>query len=154
VSANVNKVILIGNLTRDPELRTLQSGTAVCEFGLAINRKWRGKDGQQSEDTCFVDLQAWAKAAEVITEYVHKGDPLYVEGRLKLDSWEGRDGTKRSKLRVVVEQFQFLGGRRSGTADHSARTSPARPAQAGQAVLNARDEQADAEPPEDESIPF
>jgi len=125
--ANVNKVILIGNLTRDPELRYTPNGAAVIDFGMAINRKWRGKDGQMSEDTCFVDLQAWARSAEVISEYCHKGDPLYVEGRLKLDSWEGRDGQKRSKLRVVVENFQFLGGRRSGNAGGgSARPSPPR----------------------------
>ena len=141
MSANVNKVILIGNLTRDPELRHVPSGAAVCDFGLAINRKWKGKDGQANDETCFVDLQAWAKAAELITEYCHKGDPLYVEGRLKLDTWEGRDGAKRSKLRVVVETFQFLGGRRSGGSDSGTRPSPAR-------------QSADAEPPVDGDIPF
>ena len=110
--ANVNKVILIGNLTRDPELRYTPSGTAVIDLGMAMNRRYKGRDGEMKEDTCFVDLQAWARSAEVISEYCHKGDPLYVEGRLQLDSWEGRDGQKRSKLRVVVENFQLLGGRR------------------------------------------
>ena len=105
--ANVNKVILIGNLTRDPELRYTPNGAAVIDFGMAINRKWRGKDGQMSEDTCFVDLQAWARSAEVISEYCHKGDPLYVEGRLKLETWE-KDGEKRSRIRVHLEGFQFV----------------------------------------------
>ena len=128
--ANVNKVILIGNLTRDPELRYTPNGAAVIDFGMAMNRKWKGRDGQANEDTCFVDLQAWARQAEVISEYCHKGDPLYVEGRLKLDAWEGRDGQKRSKLRVVVENFQFLGGRRSGNAGGgSARPKSAPPPQ-------------------------
>ena len=127
--ANVNKVILIGNLTRDPEMRYLESGTAVVDFGMAINRKWKGKDGRDGEETCFVDAQAWARTAEVITEYCHKGDPLYIEGRLKLDSWEGRDGQKRSKLRVVVENMQLLGGRRSGTDEVKQREPPAPPPQ-------------------------
>ena len=110
--ANVNKVILIGNLTRDPELRYTPSGTAVCDFGLAVNRKWKSKDGGDGEDTLFVDCSAWAKGGETIRQYCHKGDPLYVEGRLKLDSWDGKDVQKRSKLSVVVENFQFLAGKR------------------------------------------
>jgi len=118
---NLNRVLLIGNLTRDPELKYLPSGTAVCEFGLAINRKWKGKDGNQQDETCFVDCQAWARSGEIIAEYCAKGKPLFIEGRLKLDSWEGRDGTKRSKLRVVVENFQLLGSRdaRGGQSQES-----------------------------------
>ena len=109
--ANVNKVILIGNLTRDPDSRELPSGSVVVEFGMAINRKWKGKGGD-GEEVCFVDCTAWGRTGEVIAEYCHKGEPIYVEGRLKLDSWEGRDGTKRSKLGVVVENMQLLGGKR------------------------------------------
>lgn len=136
--ANVNKVILIGNLTRDPELRYTPNGTAVVEFGMAMNRKWKGRDGQQKEDTCFVDVQAWTRSAEVISEYCRKGAPLYVEGRLQLDSWEGRDGQKRSKLRVVVQNFQFLGAPRdqsvprSTTKDESGNRSRPRPQAAPQ----------------------
>jgi len=116
--ANLNKVFLIGNLTRDPELRYTPNGVAVCEFGIAVNRSWTSKDGQKRDETCFVDCQAWARSGELISEYCKKGRPLFIEGRLTFDSWEGRDGQKRSRLRVTVENFQFLGGgggRRDGT---------------------------------------
>ena len=112
--ANLNKVFLIGNLTRDPELRYTPNGTAVTEFGMAMNRNWTSQSGEKKEDTCFVDLQAWGRGAEVISEYCRKGRALFVEGRLSYDSWEGRDGQRRSRLRVTVENFQFLGGRRDG----------------------------------------
>jgi len=114
--ANLNIVFLMGNLTRDPELRYTPQGTAVGEFGLAINRQWKGPNGEKKEEVCFVDCQAWARGAEIISEYCKKGSSLFVEGRLKLDSWEGKDGQKRSRMRVVVENFQFLGaptGRRA-----------------------------------------
>src|ERR1043165_6407432 len=106
--ANVNKVILIGNLTRDPELKYLPSQTPVAEFGLAVNRTWTGQDGVKKEEVTFVDCSAFGKQAELLSKYKKKGDPLFVEGRLKLDQWEGQDGSKRSKTRVVIENFQFL----------------------------------------------
>jgi single-strand DNA-binding protein len=106
--ANLNKVMLIGNLTRDPQLSYLPSQTAVVEIGLAVNRRWTGQDGQKREDTCFVDCQAFGRQAETINKYLRKGNPVFLEGRLKFDSWTGQDGTKRSKLRVTVENFQFL----------------------------------------------
>ena len=104
-----NKVILIGNLTRDPVLSFLPSQTAVVEIGLATNRKFKKQDGTQGEEVCFVDCQMFGKRAEVINQYLHKGDPLFIEGRLKFDSWKAQDGTNRSKLRVFVENFEFLG---------------------------------------------
>ena len=107
---NFNKVILLGNLTRDPQLSYLPSQTPVVEFGLAINRKWTAQDGSQRDDTCFVDCQMYGKRAEVINKYLKKGNPLFVEGRLKFDSWQAQDGSKRSKLRVFVENFEFIGG--------------------------------------------
>ena len=112
--ANFNKVLLMGNLTRDPQLSYLPSQTAVVEFGLATNRKWKGQDGSMKEETCFVDCQAFGKTAENINKYCKKGNPLFVEGRLKFDSWTAQDGTKRSKHRVTVENFQFLGGGQAG----------------------------------------
>ncbi len=116
--ANVNKVILIGNLTRDPELRVTPKGTPLCQFGLAINRKFKDDSGQSREETTFVDIEAWGKQAEVIAKYVTKGRPLYVEGRLKFDQWDDKtSGQKRSKLKVVLEAFEFLG---SGRADGAA----------------------------------
>lgn len=110
--ANYNKVILAGNLTRDPQLSYLPSNTPVAEFGLAINRKWRAQDGQMKEDTCFIDCRAYARSAETISQYMTKGRPILIEGRLQYQHWVAQDGSKRSKHIVVVEQFQFLGGRR------------------------------------------
>ncbi len=110
--ANFNKVILAGNLTRDPQLSYLPSNTPVTEFGLAINRKWKGQNGEMREETCFVDCSCFGKQAETLNQYMSKGRPLLVEGRLQFQQWTAKDGTKRSKLKVVVEQFQFLGGRR------------------------------------------
>ena len=110
--ANVNRVILIGNLTRDPQLKYLPSQTAVVDFGMAMNRKFKGANGEDREDVVFVDVSAFGKQAEVINQYCQKGKQLYIEGRLKLDQWEDKQGGgKRSKLSVVVENFQFLGGR-------------------------------------------
>lgn len=108
--ANVNKVILIGNLTRDPQLKYTPSQMAIGEFGLAVNRKYKSADGQMKEDVCFVNCVAWGRQAETIQKYVTKGQQIYIEGRLHFQSWDGPDGKKRSKLEVTVEQFQFLGG--------------------------------------------
>lgn len=113
--ANLNKAMLIGRLTRDPELRYTQTGTAICKIGLAVNRTWRGQDGEKQEDTAFIDVTFFGKQAETLGQYMTKGRELYVEGRLELDQWEGKDGQKRSKLGVVGEGFQFLGGERGGS---------------------------------------
>ena len=112
--SSYNKVILMGNLTRDPQLRYLPSGMAVCDFGLAINHRWRDKDGTQREEVCFVDCSCFAKGGEIINQYMTKGRPILVDGRLRLDSWTGQDGQKRSKHTVVVESFQFVGSRGEG----------------------------------------
>lgn len=106
--ANLNKVMLIGNLTRDPELKYLPSQTAVCDFGMAVNRTWTGQDGVKKEEVTFVDCSAFGRTAENINRFIQKGNPLFVEGRLKLDQWESQDGSKRSKMRVIVETCQFL----------------------------------------------
>lgn len=107
---NYNKVILLGNLTRDPKMSYLPSQTAVVEFGLAINRQWTGKDGQAQKEVCFVDCKAFSKMAENINKYCKQGTPLMIDGRLTLDQWE-KDGKKYSRLRVTVENFQFVGGK-------------------------------------------
>ena len=111
--ASFNKVLLMGNLTRDPQLKYLpSSNTAVAEFGLACNRKYRTASGEDREEVTFVDVTAFGKQAEVINQYCQKGKPLFVEGRLKLDQWDDKNGGgKRSKLTVVIENFQFIGGR-------------------------------------------
>ncbi len=108
--ANFNKVLLVGNLTRDPQLSYLPSQTAVVDFGLAINRKWKSREGEDRNETCFIDCRAFGRTAENINKYLHKGNPLLVEGRLTFNTWTGQDGSKHSKHRVTVENFQFLGG--------------------------------------------
>ena len=109
--ASFNKVILLGNLTRDPETRVTASGITICKLGLAVSRVYSTREGERREETTFVDIDAFGKQAEVITKYMRKGRPLMVEGRLKLDQWESNDGQKRSKLGVILENFQFVGGR-------------------------------------------
>jgi len=112
--ANFNKVMLMGNLTRDPQLSYTPNQTAVVDFGMATNRKWTGQDGSQREETCFVDCRMFGRRAEVVNKYCKKGNPLFVEGRLTFDSWEAQDGSKRSRLRVSVENFEFIGGGSGG----------------------------------------
>ncbi|MBI4385096.1 MAG: single-stranded DNA-binding protein [Nitrospinae bacterium] len=114
--ANFNKVLLMGNLTRDPELRFTPNGAAVCAFGLAVNRKY--KQGEEwKEEVCFVDITVWGKQGENCAEYLHKGSSVFIDGRLHFHSWEGDGGQKRNKLDVVANMVQFLGrpgGKSSG----------------------------------------
>lgn len=108
--ANLNKVMMIGNLTKDPQLSYLPSQTPVVEFGLATNRKWNDKaTGEQREETCFVDCRCYGKQAETLNKYMRKGNPIFIEGRLQFDTWTSQDGQKRSKHRIFVQSFQFLG---------------------------------------------
>ena len=112
---SLNKVFLMGNLTRDPELRVTPKGTPICQFSLAINRKFKLESGESREEVIFVDIEAWGRQGETIAKYVTKGRPLFVEGRLKLDQWEDKNTKeKRSRMRVVLEQFEFLGDGRGG----------------------------------------
>lgn len=106
--ANFNKVLLMGNLTRDPQLSYTPNQTAVVDFGLATNRRWTAQDGNQRQETCFVDCRAFGRQAENINKYLTKGRLIFVEGRLTFDTWTAQDGTKRSRHRVTVENFQFL----------------------------------------------
>jgi single-strand DNA-binding protein len=111
--ANYNKIILVGNLTRDPQLKYLPSQMAVVDFGLAVNHKFRTKTGEDREEVCFIDCSCFGKGAEIINQYCQKGKQILVEGRLKYDTWEDKQGGgKRSKHSVVVDNFQFLGGAR------------------------------------------
>ena len=107
--ANLNKVMLMGNLTRDPELRQVGAGARCVELGLAINRTWTDDSGQRQEETTFVDVTFWGRQAETLNQYLAKGQPLFVEGRLRLDTWQDREtGQNRSRLKVVGESFQFI----------------------------------------------
>jgi len=115
--ANLNKVMLIGNLTRDPEVRYTPKGTAVADLGLAINRYYQSESGERQEETTFVDVTLWGKQAELAQQYLGKGRPVYIEGRLQMDTWEDKQsGQKRSKIKIVCENMQFLGSRDGGGA--------------------------------------
>lgn len=155
--ASFNKVILVGNLTRDPELRYTPSGRAIAKIGLAVNRNWRTETGETREEVTFVDVDAFGKQAETIGQYLRKGRPILVEGRLRLDQWDDKQtGQRRSRLGVVMESFQFLGGRDEGgsagpppsgggySAPPPASSGPA-PASAGPAA---------GPPPEEDDVPF
>jgi single-strand DNA-binding protein len=114
---SLNKVLLMGNLTRDPELRVTPKGTPICQFSLAINRKFKMESGESREEVIYVDIEAWGKQGETIAKYVTKGRPLFVEGRLRLDQWEDKNTKeKRSRMKVVLEGFEFLGDGRGGGA--------------------------------------
>jgi len=151
MAGSYNKVLLMGNLTRDVELRHLpNSNTAVANIGLAVNRRFRTADGENREETTFVDCEAFGRTAETMSQYLKKGRPVFVEGRLKLDQWEDRDGQKRSKLKVVVESFQFIDSREGGGGDsggpsrQGARSGARAPAGGGN----------DYEPVSEDDIPF
>lgn len=127
--ASFNKVMLMGNLTRDVELRQLPNGNqAVANFGIACNRKFKSQSGEEREEVTFVDCEAWGRTGEVIKEYFSKGKPIFLEGRLKLDQWEDKEGKKQSKLRVVVENFQFIDSKGGGGASSSSERGSSRTA--------------------------
>ena len=154
--ASYNRVILLGNLTRDPELRYIPSGMAVTDIGLAINDRRKNATGEWIEETTFVDVTLWGRTAEVASEYLSKGSPVLIEGRLKLDSWEGTDGQKRSKLKVVGEKMQMTGAKGGGGDGGGPRASAPRGGrQTSQAEAPPSDE-FDAPPPAamGDDIPF
>jgi len=124
--ASYNRVLLMGHLTRNPELRYTPSGTAVSDLGLAVNESFKNKAGELIEQTCFVDVVVWGRQAETASEYLHKGSPVFVEGRLQFDQWENKEGEKRSKLRVRADRVQFLGSAPQST-DSSSTTTPPTP---------------------------
>lgn len=147
--ASFNKVILIGNVTRDIEVRYLQSGMAVADISVAVNDKRKNAAGEWIEETTYVDVTAWGRTAEVASEYLHKGSPVFVEGRLKLESWESQ-GQKRSKLKVVCEKMQMFGVKESALSKPPA---PQRPAQStNQADQSPQDDF--GQTPDGEEIPF
>jgi single-strand DNA-binding protein len=147
--ASFNKVILLGNLTRDPEVRYTPKGSAVCDLGIAVNRQYTLDSGEKREEVTYVDVVLWSRLAEIAGEYLKKGRPIFIEGRLQMDSWEDKQsGQKRTKLRVIGETMQLLGGRPPGTGGGSEggesrpskTTPPPKPAAAGE--------------PDDDEIPF
>ncbi|MEM8955973.1 MAG: single-stranded DNA-binding protein [Verrucomicrobiota bacterium] len=155
--ASLNKVMLIGNLTRDPEVRYTPKGTAVTDIGLAVNRVFSAADGgEKREETTFVDVTLWGRQAEIAGQYLQKGRPVFIEGRLQLDSWEDKNsGQKRSKLRVVGENMQFLGSREGGgvgVGGGGHQSAPAEQNYGGGAPAGGGG--GDAPTPEEDDIPF
>jgi single-strand DNA-binding protein len=156
--ASFNKVILAGNLTRDPELRYTPKGTAVAKLGIAVNRNWTTETGEKREEVTFVDVDAFGKQAEVISQYLRKGRSILIEGRLKLDSWDDKQtGQKKSKLGVVLESFSFLdsgnrteGGAPTASASPAPASRPARPAPSAPSSAP----ESDGPPPDDDDVPF
>ena len=147
--ASFNKVILLGNLTRDPEVRYTPKGTAVTDLGLAVNRTYTADNGEKREEVTFVDVTFWGRTAEVAAEYLKKGRPVFIEGRLQLDSWDDKQsGQKRTKLKVIGENMQMLGAPRGGGAgggDEEGGSRSSRPAPPPKAAPSA---------PDDDEIPF
>ncbi|RKU13202.1 single-stranded DNA-binding protein [Candidatus Poribacteria bacterium] len=155
--ASYNKVILMGNLTRDPEVKFLPSGTAVANFGLAMSERYTDRQsGEQKENVCFVDVEAWDRQAEIVGEYFKKGSPIFIEGALKFDSWEAEDGTKRNRLKVRLQRFQFVGRRdEDGTGESYADAQPAAaPTQSESYQEAPAPEATDAPSATDDDIPF
>ena len=153
--ANFNRVILAGNLTRDPELRYTPKGTAIAKFGLAINRTWKTETGETKEEVTFVDVDAFGRQAEVVAQYMKKGRPFLVEGRLKLDQWEDKNThQKQSKLKVVLEGFSFIDtkGADGGVPSPAPRTQPAAAAAAPAGAPAAAE--SEAPEPEQDDVPF
>jgi single-strand DNA-binding protein len=157
--ASFNKVILVGNLTRDPELRYTPKGTAVAKIGLAVNRVWTNDAGEKKEEVTFVDVEVWGRTAENVGQYMRKGRPILIEGRLKLDQWDDKQtGQKKSKLSVVADTVQFLSSPNGGTGGGgggeggASASRPSRPAPSPAAPPS---EPADSDgPPESDDVPF
>ena len=149
--ASFNKVILVGNLTRDPELRYTPKGTAIAKFGLAVNRVWTSESGEKKEEVTFIDVDVFGRTAENVAQYMRKGSPMLVEGRLRLDQWDDKQtGQKRSKLGVVGDIIQFLGSPRAGEGG-----APAAPRAAATAAPAAPEPpEAEGPPHEGDDVPF
>ncbi len=157
MSASYNRVVLVGNLTRDPELRYTPGGTAVTDVGMAINDRRKNANGEWVEDTVYVDVTLWARLAEVASEYLNKGSSILIEGRLKFDTWETSEGQKRSKLRVVGERMQMLGsrsGRSGGGGQGTSQYSEQAPRDSEQAPHEESSNVPASYPESDDEIPF
>jgi single-strand DNA-binding protein len=156
--ASFNKVILLGNLTRDPELRYTPKGTAVAGFGLAVNRSYTTEAGEKKEEVTFVDIDAFGRTAEIVGQYLKKGRPVFIEGRLRYQTWDDKQtGQKKSKLGVILESFQFLdfkGGGVEGAPDQAAPPPRPRPAQSAAAQPSPAPGAESDGPPEGDDVPF
>src|SRR6266480_2332491 len=151
--ASFNKIILMGNLTRDPELRYTPKGTAVAKLGLAVNRTWKTETGETKEDVLFIDVEAFSRQAETVGQYLKKGSPILVEGRLRMDTWDDKQtNQKRTKILVTAENVRFLGSGQS--REGGAEVSRSRPAAAAPASVTASESAIEEPPPSEDDVPF
>jgi single-strand DNA-binding protein len=153
--ASLNKVLLIGNLTRDPDVKMMTNGRPVCNFGLALNRSYKDSEGNRKDETTFVDVECFGPRAEAVGRFFTKGRAIFVEGRLKLDQWESKEGEKRSAIRVVLDNFEFVDSRQDSQTNQSPSPSPS-PAAAPEASVQAvsPEEPKTSDPDLDEDVPF
>jgi single-strand DNA-binding protein len=149
--ASLNKVLLIGNLTRDPDVKMMTNGRPVCNFGLALNRSYKDSEGNRKDETTFVDVECFGPRAEAVGRFFTKGRAIFVEGRLKLDQWESKEGEKRSAIRVVLDNFEFVDSRQDSQTQTNQSPSPA-PEASVQAV--SPEEPKTSDPDLDEDVPF
>ncbi|PWU06158.1 MAG: single-stranded DNA-binding protein [Verrucomicrobia bacterium] len=153
--SSFNKVLLLGRLTRDPELRVTPNGLNICKFSLAISRKYKANDGSMKEEVTFVDIDAFGKQGEVVAKFFSKGKPIFVEGRLKLNEWDGQGGEKRSKLTVVLENFQFIGSKEDASEYSDAPGyESVSPAMRSTSAVGANSHSATSEDNFDDDVPF
>lgn len=152
--ASLNKVLLIGNLTRDPDVRMMSNGRAVCSFGLALNRTFKDAEGNRKEETTFVDVESFGPRAEAVGRFFTKGRSIFVEGRLRLDQWESKEGEKRSSIKVVLDNFEFVDSRQDGTSANSARTVDPPTVQEEKEFPTPKKEAVASDPDLDEDVPF
>ena len=155
--ASLNKVLLIGNLTRDPEVRMMSNGRPVCNFGLALNRSYKDSDGNRKEETTFVDVECFGPRAEAVGRFFSKGRSIFVEGRLKLDQWESKEGEKRSALRVVLDNFEFVDSKQDGPGAAARSSDNANASQTDKKVSESTpppQKESRTDPDLDEDVPF
>ena len=153
--ASLNKVLLIGNLTRDPDVRMMSNGRAVCSFGLALNRSFKDAEGNRKDETTFVDVESFGPRAEAVGRFFTKGRPIFVEGRLRLDQWESKEGEKRSSIKVVLDNFEFVDSKQEGSDPASPKTADSLPSSTrSDAPKPQKQESAQADPDLDEDVPF
>ena len=152
--ASLNKVLLIGNLTRDPDVRMMTNGRPVCNFGLALNRTYKDAEGNRKDETTFVDVECFGPRAEAVGRFFTKGRAIFVEGRLKLDQWETKEGEKRSAIRVVLDNFEFVDSRQEATGTNAGRSDDKISAQESTPREKQVADSKEADPELDEDVPF
>ena len=152
--ASLNKVLLIGNLTRDPEVRMMSNGRPVCNFGLALNRSYKDSDGNRKDETTFVDVECFGPRAEAVGRFFSKGRSIFVEGRLKLDQWESKEGEKRSALRVVLDNFEFVDSKQDGPGAAVRSSDNTNASQTDKKVSAPPQKESRNDPDLDEDVPF